>query len=95
MLSDCIQPTLTSPQLSLRIPLGKCPVGLDQNIVTLLPISNKRISSGSLAIVYDNEAPSVQSYYFVERNVRTSSKSADAIFTWIITQFDKLTEKID
>jgi len=31
MLIDYIQLMLISRQLNLRIPLGKCPVGLDQN----------------------------------------------------------------
>jgi putative transposase len=35
MLSDCIQPIWINRQLNLKTPLGKCPVGVDQNINTI------------------------------------------------------------
>jgi GDP-mannose 6-dehydrogenase len=35
MLSDCIQPIWINRQLNLKTPLGKCPVGVDQNIMDI------------------------------------------------------------
>ncbi|MFQ3172549.1 MAG: LysR family glycine cleavage system transcriptional activator [Oleispira sp.] len=63
-------------------------------LVTLIPISNKRISNGSLTIVYDNKEHSGLGFYFVERS-GAPSKNSDAIFAWVMNQFDKFTKCVD
>jgi LysR family glycine cleavage system transcriptional activator len=63
-------------------------------LVTLIPISNKRISNGSLTIVYDNKELSGLGFYFVERSGEPS-KNSDAIFAWVMNQFDKFTKCVN
>jgi hypothetical protein len=73
MLSDCIQPMLTSLQLSLKIPLEKCPVGLDQNNLCHLDEAETRFDNcnlGSLSSEQNNQYWSLmeQSFKSIDAN---------------------------
>jgi LysR family glycine cleavage system transcriptional activator len=63
-------------------------------LVTLIPISNKRISNGSLTIVFDNKELSGLGFYLVEKSGEPS-KNSDAIFAWVMNQFDKFTKYVN